>query len=227
MVRFFLVITFLLANAAVFSQVKFMAGVSASPNVSVGTFTNHDFNNYSHYAQGYSLGGGANVGLYLCKRFFILTGLERTARTFSFQDKSSNPIYYTNPGFGGDYLKYKDTYHAWEIPLLANLILSAKEKNVSWFLSGGFVGGKTTVINATVTDLNFSGSNYQLKAIGKDITSPYYLDAALGLGCKVKFGEKVSLLVIPNVRYQLTHANYSSMYTTSLRTMLMYNFNNK
>ncbi len=201
-----LLLTFLLISLTGFSQVKFMAGLSGSPNAAVGTYTNQDGVTFGKYAQGFSVGGGVDAGVYFGKRFFLLTGLERMGRQYSFHEGGN-----ANP-------KTTETDHSWEIPLLANIIISHKEDGiVTCFISAGFIGGKTTV-------QNFSGDGFTGKFTGSDITDPYFVDASFGIGAKIKLHERLSLLLLPDIRYQISHPEYNTVYTASFRTMLFYNF---
>ena len=195
-----------------FSQVKFFAGLSASPNAAVGTFANQGGSTFGNYAQGFSIGGGIDGGVYLGNRFFILTGIDRLGRKYSYhQDGSSTP-------------KITETDHSWEIPLLANIIVSHKEDGVATcFISAGFIGGKTTNVNGTVAASPGVGSS-TFSGSGSQIFDPYFVDASFGIGAKFKLHEKLSLLVLPDIRYQISHPEYNTVYTATLRTMLFYNF---
>src|SRR6185437_4593988 len=190
----------LLVSFSGFSQVRFMLGLSGSPNIAVGTFASQGGVSYGTYSPGFSIGGGVDVGLSLGKRFFILTGLERMNRKYSFQ-QSGYPVTFT------------EIDRSWEIPLLANFILSHDpESTVNCILTAGFIGGNINAVSdGTLT-------------ISSGISNPRYLDAALGVGAKINFNENLSLMLLPNIRYQLTNANYNTIYTASLRTMLIYTF---
>ena len=221
MFKTLLLLSFLLVNTIGFSQVKFFAGLSASPNVAVGTFANQSSDTYSDkygkYAQGFSIGGGINGGVYLGKRFFILTGLERMGRKYSYHETFSDA--YGNLTTD----KYTETDHSWEIPVLANVLLSGKESVVTAFLSAGFIGGKTTKVNGTGASIG-GGTTSTFSGSGSQIFDPYFVDASFGVGAKIRLHERLSLLILPDIRYQISHPEYNTVYTATLRTMLFYNF---
>ena len=220
--KIILVFTFLLVSIAGFSQVKFMAGLSGSPNAAVGTFANQGSTTYGKYAQGFSIGGGIDAGVYFGKRFFLLTGLERMGRQYTYRSTYTTDI----PGYGpfSTGTKITATVHSWEIPLLANIILSHdEEKAVTCFLSAGFIGGKTTTVKGTEVS-TAGGPSSSFSGSGSQILNPTFIDASFGIGAKVNFNEKLSLLLLPDIRYQLTHSSYNTVYTATFRTMLMYNF---
>ena len=171
-----------------------MAGVSVNPNISISSATGYN------YWQGFSAGGGAAMGLYLCKKAFLLTGAELIA---------------TRQGYTlGNTYKTTDRQNFWDVPLLANYILSKKDKKVSFFLTAGAVFGQYTMRHYTN---NYSQLYpYNVTYTGKEIPDRAYAAAVFGAGCKVNLSNKFSLFVIPDFRPVPDMAE--------VRTLLMYNF---
>jgi len=194
MFKNFLVFAFLLVTISSFSQVKFMAGVSVNPNISISSQQGYN------YWTGISMGGGATMGVYLCKKVFLLTGAELIAT------RQSYTVYNT----------YKTTaqQNFWDVPLLANYMLTDAAKKVSFFLTAGAAFGERTKQHYTSNDVGLYPSNATYT--GKEIHDRGYAGAIIGAGCKVNLNEKLSLFVLPDYRGVPDMAE--------VRTMLMYNF---
>lgn len=112
-----LMILILLVNTSLFAQVKFTAGVSLNPNLS--------FDKFGYQSKpGFDMGAGVNAGVYLGRRFLILTGIERMREKYL---TNANSSIYTS---------------SWDIPLLINYLLSEDGKRISLFFTAGAVGGK-------------------------------------------------------------------------------------
>ena len=226
----------LIINFNSIAQTRFMVGISVDPNISWSTIqtnnyvrtlqnpnsTNTNQNGNSiiitnttivyraaseYYSPGVSIGAGLNFGAYVGKKFFLLTGIERTKRMFNGQSVYDNQNLLCN---------------SWEVPLLMNYMLTEKYNKVSFFLSGGFTGG---IITSEVTKAYDQVQSLPLSSLD----SHYYLNAVAGVDCKINLNQRFSLLVIPQFSYKITNTNSQYIYgqtisTATLRTMLMYNF---
>jgi|GEM_PF-3354803 len=225
--RLIFLLSLLIVTSQLVAQKRFMIGISVNPGISSSTIhyaahsTATTINNSSSgsvvynskvityqsqtikYSPAFAMGAGLDFGVYLSSRFFLLTGVERTVRVFGYNAFTNSKI----------------TYSSWEIPLLANYIVTNKDKKVSLFISGGFaVGAYTSQV------LKIDGQISQYTYLANPSNDLYYINAVVGLGCKINVNERLSLLVIPNFAYKITDTQTQTISTTSLRTMLMYNF---
>ena len=212
MCRFFLVLAILLAGASVFSQSRFMAGVSVNPNLTVQPI-------YSLDGSKPSLGAGANFGMYLGKKWFLLTGFEAQEMSHFMKGTylgyaPNSPYYYPNVTYN---FKSTTTMHGWDIPLLANYMLTNKNKKVSFFLTAGLSYGRTTYLRSYGYDSGGNPTNSSYTFSGNELRRPYGMGIILGFGCKVNLNEKYSLILIPDYTDK-------DLKRLELRTMLVYNF---
>jgi|SRR6185437_6457755 len=206
MFRAIFIFSFLLVTTSVFSQSKFMVGVCVNPNLSI--FSSPDYS----FGKGVSIGGGATIGVYLCKKVFLLTGAEliTTRQVFT---GSYTLNYQPVPNY---HYKTTNQQSFWDIPLLANYMLTKKDKKVSFFLTVGAVFGEYTMLRTTSNDVRFFNNN--VTYTGNEIRNRHYAAAIAGAGCKVNLSNKLSLFIIPDYR------GVPNM--VEVRTMLMYNFGN-
>ena len=233
MLRLFILLCLLLVNSSLFAQ-KFMLGFSVSPNISWsnskhGYFVNNNyyytqpFTTYSSLmsesklAPGVAFGAGVNLGIYVGNRFFLLTGLEKTAMTY--YSKVNTLIYYSRYAANGN-LNVKNNNYSWELPLLGNFLLGDKSQKVSFFLTAGFMAGANTlqIVNSKDPDAR------TIAVSSSQLSAKYYLDAVLGAGWKFNLNQKVSLLLMPDFKFKLTNTSTQTLNTLLLRTGLMYNF---
>lgn len=214
-----LTLVFLIVAPAIFAQSRFMVGVSDNPNLTWGNYysqqTNYNISSIRHSPQIY-VGAGLNIGIYLSKRFFLLTGIEGTAKAFSYKD------YYITY-IDNAYDKYTVTSFSWEVPLLLNFILSKKPRRLSFFYTAGFTGGVCTSLSINKA-AGVNSPPTSIIEIGNQIPNRYYLDFVWGEGCKANLSKKFSILIIPNFSYQITNLENMKLITFTWRTMLMYNF---
>lgn len=184
-----------------------MAGVAVNPNFTISP----DLNNKYYYPGG-SFGVGANLGVYLGKRLFLFTGIEETKVLFF--AKGSYTIS-SQPSPAPYSYKNTSVFSSWEIPLLANYMLTNKSKRVSFFLTLGFLAGRYISIkyNHVVNEVDYISLEK-----GREIRKPNLDVLLVGAGCKINLNKKYSLFIIPD---------YRTVYTgrvAEIRTMLVYNF---
>ena len=195
-------LAFCLLSYSLFSQ-KCMVGISVNPNMTLSRFgTPGDMNHNAAF----SIGGGANYGVYLGKRFFLLTGLELT--NVENLMKSNNIFNYSE----------KVIYRSWVIPLLGNFMLTNRNRKVSFFLTAGVVLARCTLIKTEETSAGSSNHNFTTIEKGKEILNPNYATLLAGGGCKINLNQKFSLLIIPNCKL------YNWLRALEVSTVLMYNF---
>ncbi len=231
MIRIVFLLAFTLLYKPLLAQTKFMIGVSINPNLSYITLKpqtyGDTYQSFNHLSPGFSLGAGLNFGIYLSDKFFLLTGVERTVIRNSYQvnEMDSVPpsviygVTYITPN---TYLVSKSyiTNFSIEIPVLGNYMLTDKNKKISLFLSGGVVTGVFTKTKNKI-EQNNSPSYTIINKIPLSMQNSY-IDAELGVGCKINLNSRYSLLVIPNQRFRFNSNGTSSI--TTIRTMVMYNF---
>ena len=201
MFRTIFILTLLLVTTSVFSQSRFMVGISVNPNLS---FHQSDYN--LHYNPGFSFGVGANFGIHLGKRLFLLTGIEKTGEYY--KGKGNLPVASGNYGT-------TENIRALDVPVLFNYVVTNTTKRIYFFVTAGIYYGRYTYISHNEIDRN--SFIYSFTERGKEIINPAYGGFIAGFGCKINLNEKYSLLIIPD---------YNSRIPTlvELRTMLVYNF---
>ncbi len=230
---FFLLAFFLAISTSLFAQ-RGMIGASINTDftyTSSYTLYNSD-PNYSYVEKrlpAFSLGGGGCLGLYFGKRFFLLTGIERSARAFVVNTKytpNNNSNNNANSPFTDN---IKQTFYSWEIPMLGNFMLTNRDNKVSFIISGGFLGGAYSL--ETYKEKYSSGNTVTTGLTAspeKQMDTKLYLDGSLGIGCKINLDDRVSLFFIPNYRHTLTsmqeYGQTFKLNTITVRTMLVYNF---